>query len=238
MKENKFFWPPKKADFPRWMANFTDFVETNATVLDFSTDEVTWLKSYKTATAFADKVISELKKTWKDYVNLRNIAYLGDPKNQALTSVKWIGIPIFEEFPTEVEPNAKVKLDGIVKRVATSNAITRDQKRSAGVLPRQRTKVMNPSDAVPDLTVTVVNGQAVLDCPLRSFKGYTVYVEDGTAPAISLGNSTSRKYVDTRPLPAGTQTQQRSYIIQYVGTKNTPVGNMSNKVTVAVMRVV
>ncbi len=237
MEENKFFWPPPVADFPAWLGNYYDFVNTNATVLGFTAEEVAWLKAEKDATAYLDKLISDLKKTWMECVNLRNIQYIGDPNNPGLPWADWIRMPEFREAPARVEPNAKAKLDGMVKRVATCNDITREQKRSAGVLSRERKK-WNPNDATPDLKVKVVNGQAVLDCPLRSFKGYTIYAEDGSAIATSLGNSTARKYTDTRPLPSGVQTQQRSYIIQYVGNENRPVGNMSTKVTVAVMRVV
>ncbi len=237
MEENKFYWPPPEADFPAWQANFTDFVDTNSVVLGFTAEEVLWLKAEKDATAYLDKVIAELKKRYRDCVNLRNIQYLGDPDNPALPLANWINMPAFATPPAAVEPNAKAKLDGMVKRVATCNDITREQKRSAGVLSRERKK-LNPNEVTPDLKVTVVNGQAVLDCPLRSFKGYTIYVEDGIAPAVSLGNSTARKYIDERPLPAGVQTQQRSYIIQYVGNKNEAVGHLSMKVTVAVMRIV
>ena len=237
MDENKFFWPPPEADFPAWLANFADFVETNATVLGFTTDEVDWLKGRTKAANYADKVLTALKKQYSEYVNLRNILYVGDPKNPALPLVKWIPMPDFGVIPAEVAPDAKATLDSMVKRVANNLDITREQKRSAGVLSRERKKV-DHNNPTPVLKVTVVNGQAVLDCPLLTFKGYTVYVEDGNASAISLGNSTAKKYTDARPLPDGMQTQQRSYVIQYVGNENMPVGNLSNKVTVAVMRMI
>lgn len=237
MEENKFSWPPKEAEFPAWMGNFSDFVEANAAVLGFTADEVVWLKEHKAATGFVDKVITDLSKVVKEYINLRNIQYIGDPNNAALPLAKYIMIPDFGETPKEIAPNAKATLDAMVKRVATNNDITREQKRSAGVLPKERKKV-DKNKVTPELKVTVVNGQAVLDCPLRIFKGYAVYVEDGTAPAIPLGNSTARQYTDARPLPNGSQTQQRTYFIQYVGIKNKPLGNVSNRVTVAVMRVI
>jgi hypothetical protein len=222
MEENKFSWPPKPAEFPAWQANFTNFVDANSAVLGFTAEEVTWLKTHSAAATYAEKVIDDLKKQWSDYVNLRNIQYIGDPQNPALPLVKWIPMPDFGEVPKEVAPNAKTTLDGMVKRVATNNDITREQKRAAGVLSREPKKT-NPNDATPNLKIKVINGQAVLDCPLRNFKGYAIYVEDGTAPAVSLGNSTAKKYTDTRPLPDGMLTQQRSYIIQYVGNENKTV---------------
>ncbi|MBI1226493.1 MAG: hypothetical protein GC192_14765 [Bacteroidetes bacterium] len=181
MEENKFFWPPKAPDYPAWMANFTAFVVANATVLGFTPTEVAWLQERSTAASYAEKVLTELKKLWLDYVNLRNIQWVGDPNNPALPLANWIPLLNPSEIPTAVPPNAKATLDGMVKRVSTCNEITREQKRSAGVLSRERTKE-NPNEATPYLKVTVVNGQAVLNCPLRSFKGYTIYAEDGVQP--------------------------------------------------------
>lgn len=238
MEESNFSWPPDDAEFAAWLANFYNFVSINATVLGFTTAEVLWLKGYNEAVSFAQLVIDASRKQESDYVNLRNIMYRGDPKNQALALANWLPIWAPENpAPTPVAPNAKATLDGYVKRVATCNDITRDQKREAGVLPKEKNK-LNPNNVTPVLKVTVVNGQAVLDCPLVNFKGYLIYVEDDNGAAVSLGNSTARKYTDTRPLPSGTQTQQRAYFVQYVGNKNIPVGNFSNKVTVAVLRIV
>lgn len=237
MDENKFSWSPRDSEFPAWMANFTKFVEDNSAVLGFTAEELNWLKSHNAAASYADKVIEASRKRESEYVNLRNILYNGDPDNPALDLVKWIEATDIGEAPAEVSPNARSILKGMVKRVATNNNITQEQKRQAGVLSRERKKT-NSIDVTPDLKVTVVNGQAVLDCPLLQFKGYTVFVEDDNASAISLGNSTSRKYTDTRPLPPGIQTQQRTYLIRYVGNKNVTVGNYSAKVTVAVIRII
>lgn len=238
MEEKKHSWPPEEADFPGWMDNFYKFVDLNAALLGFTAPEVLWLKARSEAASFAELVIEASRKQLSDYVNLRNIQYLGDPENVGLLLVNWIPLWTTEVLtPTAVAPNAKATLDGMVKRVASNNDITRDQKRDAGVLPRERTKI-NPNDATPVLKVKVVNGQAVLDCPLVNFKGYLIYAEDNNGAAISLGNSTARKYTDTRPLPTGVQTEQRAYFVRYVGNNNTPVGNFSNKVTVAVLRIV
>lgn len=238
MEESKFFWPPTESEYPAWITNFYEFVDLNATVLGFTSAEVLWLKAHSDAANYAELVVNASNKQKSDYVNLRNILYRGDPNNPALPTVNWLSIwaPV-DPAPTAVAPNAKATLDGMSKRVATCNDITRDQKREAGVLSRERTKV-DPNDATPGLNVKVVNGQAVLDCPLLNFKGYQIYVEDDNGAAISLGNSTARKYTDTRPLPTGEHTQQRAYFVQYVGNNNTPVGNFSIKLTVAVLRIV
>ncbi len=236
MDEKKFFWPPPVADFPKWFANFTNFVTTHATVLGFTTEEVEWLTTNLNATNYTEAVIEKAYAFWRNYVNIRNIQYLGDTANAGLSSVNWIPEPDFGTAPPAIAPNIKAMLDGYVKRVATCNSITREQKREAGVLSQERSK-QNPGTAFPLLKVMVVNGQAVLNCPLRGFKGYMVYVEDNGAPAIPLGISVARKYVDTRPIPVGTQTQQRTYFVQYVSKNNAPVGNISQKVTVAVLRI-
>lgn len=236
MKKDKLFWPPRKMDFPAWMENFTDFVDKNAVVLGFTSEEVTWLKDQNAAVSFAQNMIVASKKLWKDFIKIRNVQYVGDSNNQALTFVNWAMMSYTETPPAPIAPNLKVKLAGYVKRVATCNDITREQKRDAGVLSSGRKKV-NANDVTPILKVKVVNGQAVLDCTLRPFKGYAVYVEDGNEPAVLITNSTARKYTDIRSIPGGMQTQQRTYFVQYLGNKNTTVGNFSNRVTVAVMQV-
>lgn len=237
MKKDKLCWPPKKADFPAWMNNFNDFVKKNAAVLGFTADEVTWLETQTVAVIFAQKMLVASKKLWSDFVNIRNLQFLGDSNNQALPLVDWAVMSFTDAAPAPITPNLKVKLEVYVKRVATCNDITREQKRDAGVLSMGRKKV-NANEVTPILKVTVVNGQAVLDCTLRPFKGYAVYVEDGNEPVVLITNSTARKYTDIRPLPVAMQTQQRTYFVQYLGNKNKTVGNISNKVTVAVMKII
>jgi len=232
-----FFWSPRDAEFTGWLANFIKFVTTYATLIGFTQADLDWLNNLYKAVSFADKVASESKKLWMDFVAARNAIIRGDSSNAALPSVIWPTFPDFGQAPAAVAPDAMNKIASYVRIVANSTSLTREQKIEAGVTSKPRTKP-DPNNVTPALKVTVVNGQAVLDCPLNGFKGYAVFVDDGDGVVNRISNSTSRRYVDSRPLPTGVNTQKRSYFVQYIWNENELVGEYSNAVTVAVMRYV
>ncbi|MCC6723348.1 MAG: hypothetical protein IT258_02470 [Saprospiraceae bacterium] len=236
MKE-EFFWPPRNSEFTKWLANFIKFVTSYASVIRLKQDDIDWLNSIYKAVAYAEDAAVGYKKAWLDFVATRNTIIDGDAQNAALAEVPWPKLKDLGEVPAMVAPNAMTRISGYVQTVANCLSLTRDQLKEAGVTSRPRTKP-NPAQGKPSIKVTVVNGQAVINCPLNGFKGYAVFAKDNDGEVTRIGNSTARKYVDARPLPANVNTQQRTYFVQYIWNENELVGEFSNSVTVAVMRYV
>lgn len=236
MKE-EFFWPPRNPEFTKWLANFIKFVTNYLSVIGLKQADIDWLNSIYKAVAFAEDAAAAHKKAWLDFVATRNIIIDGDAQNAALAEVPWPKLKDLGDVPALVAPNAMARISGYVQMVANCVALTREQIKDAGVTSKPRLKP-NPSDGKPFIKVTVMNGQAVINCPLNGFKGYAVFAKDDDGEVTRIGNSTARKYVDTRPLPANVNTQQRTYFVQYIWNENELVGEYSNSVTVAVMRYV
>lgn len=239
--ETLYFPPILVSEYLAWLKNFNTNLQPTYTTYDITDAEMNELLADEKSLAYIIGRQETYASTSSLFITSRNIFWSGDPENPSLELVAYEAqVPVIkqEDVPAPGRPNLYARLKSIVLRLRQHPKMNESTAKLLGILPRPKSSE-NPTDYLPLLTVSVLNGQAILDCPVRGFAGYEVWRDRTNSNNLSLHDkSVGRTWTDTTPLPDGVNAEIRQYRVRMLDSNNKPVGLFSNTVAATVSRAI
>lgn len=236
-----YFPPATTSENDAWLNNFYDNLQPIYRDYDITDQEIADLLADKNAYNYVTGRQEAYASTGSLFLVTRNVLWSGDPDNSNLASVNYENqVPEIkaDEIPAQVRPNIYARLKSLVLRLRQHPKMTEATARLLGILPRPKSTEA-PNDYLPVLSVSIANGQAVLDCPVKGFAGYEIWSDRTNNNDFSVRDkSMGRYWTDTQPLPDGVNAEIRQYKVRMLDTNNAPVGQFSNTVSAAVSRAI
>lgn len=239
--ETLYFPPFLVSEYSAWLKKFNTNLQPIYTTYDITETEMNELLADEKSLAYIIGRQETYASTSSLFITTRNVFWSGDPENPNLELVKYESqVPVIEgnDIPAPGRPNLYARLKSIVLRLRQHPKMNEATARLLGILPRPKSNE-NTAEYLPVLSVSVLNGQAILDCPVRGFAGYEVWRDRTNSNNLTMNDkSVGRTWTDTTPLPDGVNAEIRQYRVRMLDSNNQPIGQFSNTVAATVSRAI
>ncbi|MBK8563551.1 MAG: hypothetical protein IPN76_09440 [Saprospiraceae bacterium] len=239
--ETLYFPPILVSEYLAWLKNFNANLQPIYQTYDITESEMSELSADERSLAYIVGRQETYASTSSLFITTRNIFWSGDPENPNLELVNYE--PQVPEVKADIipppgRPNLYARLKSIVLRLRQHPKMNESTAKLLGIQPRPKSSD-NPVEYLPVLSVSVLNGQAILDCPVRGFAGYEVWRDRTNNNNLTMNDkSVGRTWTDTTPLPDGVNAEIRQYRVRMLDSNNQPIGQFSNTVAATVSRAI
>ena len=239
MNNEFYFPPPTTSSIGPWMQNFTTELTPIYAQFGLTQAEMDSITADNTAIQYAVGRINIYDQAYSLNITTRNVLWTGDPDNPNLTMVVYPKQPVvITPMPANVAPNMYTRIKGVVMSLRQHPSMTESIARQLGIQAKPSSNNVTP-EYMPALNGSVLNGEPMLDCPVRGFAGYEIWRALGnTNDFARFDVSVGRSYTDRTPLPEGISAELRRYKVRMLDSNNQPYGQYSNIVPLTTVRVV